>query len=89
MIRRTVTFTGHVQGVGFRATTASIARRHDVTGTVENLPDGRVHLIAEGEPAILDAFVADINEAMSARIQHRDSTDSDATGEFERFTVRH
>jgi len=42
MDRVTVIFTGRVQGVGFRATVRHLSRGYDVTGTVRNLPDGRV-----------------------------------------------
>ena len=89
MIRRTVKFTGRVQGVGFRATTSSIARRHEVTGTVENLPDGRVRLVAEGEAAAVEAFIKDVQDAMDRHIQSSDKHDADATGEFDGFAVRH
>ena len=59
-IRRRVLFHGRVQGVGFRYTTASIARRHPVVGFVRNLPDGSVELVAEATPPVLDQFLADI-----------------------------
>ena len=49
MIRNTVHYTGHVQGVGFRYTTTTIAGKHNVAGYVQNLPDGRVRLVAEGK----------------------------------------
>jgi acylphosphatase len=42
MQRREVHYSGHVQGVGFRYTTRSIARGYEVTGFVQNLEDGRV-----------------------------------------------
>lgn len=45
---------GHVQGVGFRFTTVSIAARFAVAGYVRNLPDGNVEVVAEGaEPDVL------------------------------------
>lgn len=49
-------YSGSVQGVGFRYTTKSLAAGFEVTGTVRNLPDGRVELIAEGERGELEAF---------------------------------
>jgi hypothetical protein len=45
--RMTIFYSGHVQGVGFRYNTKSVARGYEVIGTVRNLDDGRVELIAE------------------------------------------
>ncbi|NBC10157.1 MAG: acylphosphatase [Planctomycetes bacterium] len=89
MPRITAHFTGHVQGVGFRATTDHVARRHDVTGTVENLPDGRVRLVAEGEQKELDAFLRDVQQAMARYIQHTTTDPDSATGEFPDFRIKH
>jgi len=50
---------GHVQGVGFRFTTAQIASRFPVVGFVRNLPDGSVEIIAEGaEASVLEFWSA-------------------------------
>lgn len=82
MLRYTVHFAGRVQGVGFRFRTTEIARRHGVSGIVENLGDGRVRLIAEGERAVLDAFLGDLGEQMAAYIHERQLHEGPATGEF-------
>ncbi|MEX0775364.1 MAG: acylphosphatase [Phycisphaeraceae bacterium] len=82
MIRQTIHFTGSVQGVGFRFSTRSIARAHKVAGYVQNLPDGRVRLVAEGEPADVYAFVRDVARNMATHIQEQDVTTTSATGEF-------
>ena len=50
-------FSGHVQGVGFRYTTRSVASRFAVTGYVRNLPDGRVELVAEGGSGLVALHV--------------------------------
>jgi acylphosphatase len=55
-----VHYEGRVQGVGFRYTVKNLAREYDVSGTVENLPDGRVELITSGEPDEVDAFLEGI-----------------------------
>ena len=47
--RVTVLYSGKVQGVGFRYAVKSVALGYELTGTVKNLDDGRVELIAEGE----------------------------------------
>ena len=75
MIHRTVHYSGRVQGIGFRASTASIARIHDVAGTVENLPDGRVRLIAQGEAEEIRAFFDDIDRALGRHIQNAEVAD--------------
>jgi len=50
--------TGRVQKVGFRACVRRIATDLNVTGTVMNLPDGRVHIYASGEAMILEKFIS-------------------------------
>jgi acylphosphatase len=50
--------TGRVQKVGFRACVRRIATDLKVSGTVMNLPDGRVHIYATGELMILEKFVS-------------------------------
>ncbi len=65
--RVTVFYTGRVQGVGFRYTTKTRAAGFDVSGTVRNLDDGRVELIAQGERAELEDFLADIRDSEVGR----------------------
>jgi acylphosphatase len=56
-VRLHLFISGRVQGVGFRAHTQREAERLGVNGWVRNLPDGRVELVAEGEPAPVDQLV--------------------------------
>ena len=89
MERRRVHFAGRVQGVGFRYTAVSVARRYAVAGYVQNLSDGRVVLVAEGEGAELDRFLADLGETMRAYIRDTQSESGPPTGEFRGFQVRY
>ncbi len=75
-----VYYSGQVQGVGFRASAAGIARRYAVAGWVRNLPDRRVELLAEGEPAEVLAFLADVRTRMADYITGEDVFDRDAEG---------
>ena len=68
-MRKRYLFSGQVQGVGFRETTRRIAGRHAVAGIVRNLNDGRVELVADGEPEAMGAFVQEIQEAMADYIR--------------------
>ena len=93
MQRRTVFFSGEVQGVGFRATTCRLVAgqansRLAITGYVRNLPDGRVELVAEGSPDQTDGLVRDLRDYFGDRIEEAASTTTPATGEFVGFGVR-
>jgi acylphosphatase len=88
MKRVTVHYAGRVHGVGFRATVAGLARGYDVTGTVGNLADGRVELVAEGEEVELRAFLVGIDESQLAGfIREKNPVWSDATGAFRGFKI--
>ena len=76
MIRKTIFYTGRVQGVGFRYTTARLAKRYAVAGTVQNLDDGRVRLDVQGEPDQVAALVADVAQTMGRKITAQDVIDS-------------
>jgi acylphosphatase len=86
--RSTVYFSGHVQGVGFRYTTNSIARGYQVTGFVRNLPDRRVELVAEGEPTEIKAFLGEVRERFLNQIRDERANEGPATGEFDQFEIR-
>ncbi len=58
-----ILYSGLVQGVGFRYTAKIVAAGFEVIGSVRNLPDGRVELIAEGERDELEAFCDAIRNA--------------------------
>lgn len=87
--RHTVTYTGHVQGVGFRYTTHSIARNHNVTGYVRNLPDGGVELVAEGNRQEIDVFLQAVRDRLANHIRNERQDISPATGEFTTFEISH
>jgi acylphosphatase len=87
--RRTVYYTGHVQGVGFRYTARSIARGYEVAGFVRNLPDGRVELVAEGKPREVEAFLREVRDRFFHQIRDERCDEQAATGEFTGFEIRH
>ncbi len=57
-----VIYSGRVQGVGFRYTCKDLARGYDVIGSVKNLADGTVELIASGDHAEVEDFLNEISE---------------------------
>jgi acylphosphatase len=86
--RMTVFYSGRVQGVGFRYTVKSITTGFEVTGTVRNLADGRVELIAEGEDDELAAFRGAIRDSgLGGLIQREEETFAPALGQFRGFEI--
>jgi|JI10StandDraft_1071094.scaffolds.fasta_scaffold1468962_2 acylphosphatase len=49
--------TGKVQGVFYRAQTQNQAKQLGIMGSVKNLPDGNVEVVAEGELESMIQFV--------------------------------
>ncbi len=66
MKRATLHVSGNVQRTGYRTKVVSIAKALEIKGNVQNLPDGRVKIIAEGEEKDLERFVqaVDIKNAL-------------------------
>lgn len=86
--RLTALYTGRVQGVGFRYTVKSLTPGFEVTGTVRNLSDGRVELVAEGAREELEAFQEAIRESGVGRmIRGEAATWREATNEFRGFEI--
>jgi acylphosphatase len=87
--QRRVTFTGHVQGVGFRYTTKNLASGFDVTGYVKNLSDGGVELLCQGLPSEMDAFLTEVRRHFGGQIRE-EKTDASPVGEAYRgFEIRY
>ena len=87
-LRREIWYQGHVQGVGFRYTVAQIARQYPVTGYVRNLPDGRVHLLCEGQGDDLQQFLDDVADRMQHFIQATKEDRRPALGNLHSFEIR-
>jgi acylphosphatase len=83
-----ILYSGYVQGVGFRYTARATAAGFEVAGTVRNLADGRVELVAEGERAELDAFREAIRDSgLQSCIRDEAVTWEAAQGGFRGFEI--
>jgi acylphosphatase len=88
--RVTVYYSGMVQGVGFRYSVKSEVNGFEVTGTVRNLADGRVELIAEGVRVELEGLLEAIRQSDVGRfIRHEQVDWTDARNEFRTFEIAH
>ncbi len=72
MMRRVkVLVSGRVQGVYFRLFTQNKAKHFAVRGSVRNLPDGRVEIIAEAEHVTIEKFIKWCHKGpVTARVDH-------------------
>ena len=88
LVRVHVHYSGRVQGVGFRYTVKSLVPGYDVLGTIRNLPDGRVDLVAEGERAELEEFLQAVRDSgLRRNIQDENIVWEDAQDEFRGFEI--
>ncbi|SVA60165.1 uncharacterized protein METZ01_LOCUS113019, partial [marine metagenome] len=88
LVRVHVHYSGRVQGVGFRYTVRSLVPGYDVLGTIRNLPDGRVELVAEGERAELEEFLQAVRDSgLRRNIQDEDIVWEEAQDKFRGFEI--
>ena len=85
-MRLTAHVSGKVQEVGYRARVVDIANAFGLKGMVENLKDGRVRIIAEGEDEKLKWFESaiDIKNTL-IHVSSIEKGHSPARNEFEGF----
>ena len=64
MFRILITYTGNVQGVGFRWQVLNIAKSFPITGYVKNLSTGQVEVLVEGKRKICLEIIKEIDEKL-------------------------
>jgi acylphosphatase len=78
--------SGNVQQAGYRAKVMAIANVLDIKGNVQNLTDGRVKIVAEGEEADLERFIKGVNiKNTLINVSDIAKEYSHPTGDYERF----
>ncbi len=89
MERITAIARGRVQGVGYRQLLTECAHATGVHGSVRNLPDGTVEIVAESSPAALEEFLRHAHAANNPviRVEGIAVKKGPATGEFPGFFV--
>jgi acylphosphatase len=87
--RAEVQFFGKVQGVSFRAYTRRYAIRQGVHGWVQNLPDGSVQAVFEGDRKDIEHVIHRLcKEHPVAHVERFEATWSEPTGEFDSFSIK-
>lgn len=87
-IARKFFVSGDVQGVGFRFFAQRAAARHQVTGYVRNLADGRVEALAEGTPESVEAFKHELATGPAfSRVQTVEEINVEQSGLYSLFRI--
>ena len=87
-IARKFLVSGDVQGVGFRFFAQRAAARHQVTGYVRNLADGRVEALAEGSPESVEAFRHELETGPSyGRVETVEEINVEPTNSYSSFRI--
>ena len=80
--------TGRVQMVMFRDFAQRKARSLNLFGSVQNMPDKSVYVVAEGEEENLEKFLALLHKGpMFAKVENVEANYGPAKGEFQDFTI--
>lgn len=83
-----IVVSGRVQGVYFRMFTQNKAKHFAIQGTVRNLPDGRVEIIAEAEQSQLDKLIKWCHRApITARVTNVEVLDVPINDVLEGFKI--
>lgn len=83
-----VVFSGEVQGVGFRYTAKRYATELGLKGTVRNLQDGSVELVAQGSKPLIEKLVQLLEEdAFPKKITEKKMQFRETNSSFPDFRV--
>ena len=84
MIRATLIISGDVQGAGYRGIIIRNSRKLGLVGSVENIPDGTVKVVCEGEKEKIEDLINSIKiRDEIVDVENIDVKFEDASGEFD------
>jgi acylphosphatase len=90
LIRAEIVVYGEVQRVGYRYVVQDIARRLNVKGYVQNMPDGTVKIIAEGPKETMKRFIKALKvKEPPIKIKRIQTKFLKPTAEFKYFTIKY
>jgi acylphosphatase len=86
LVRVRIRVSGIVQGVGFRFFARTRAMALGLSGSVRNVHDGTVEVVAEGEKAVVNALIHELRIGPRyASVEGLDIQWEDPTKDFEGF----
>lgn len=86
---RQIRIHGKVQGVGYRFFATRVARRLGLKGSVQNLRDGSVEAVVEGEKGAIDEWIEELKEGPRyAEVTRIDQDTKEFSGRLPDFDVK-
>jgi acylphosphatase len=80
---------GKVQGVGYRFFATRVARRMGLKGWIQNMRDGAVEALVEGEKQAIDDWIEELREGPRfAEVTKIEQESRDFTGSLPDFDVK-
>jgi len=83
---------GRVQGVGYRYFARKHARRLEIKGYAENMPDGSVYILAIGEEQNLKKFLEVLKEgpplAVVEKVEYEENKDLKNIENYKDFEIK-
>jgi acylphosphatase len=89
LVHAHILVSGRVQGVGYRVTTADMARLLKLNGWVRNLSDGRVEAVFEGPRSAVDEMLQWCHQGPPAAAVESVQVDYGEVEGLSPFTVRY
>lgn len=90
MTQAHIFISGKVQGVGFRQFIRKLTRKRGLTGWVQNLPDGKVEAIIQGERKLIEELLVDAKRGPFLSQVHTIETKWEESMAFvPTFTIKH
>ena len=85
--REEMTFSGQVQGVGFRMTASRHAHHHGLVGWVRNDPPGTVTAEVQGSASRIESWLEAIEGSLPGHVDRIQRQELPGTDEFAAFRI--
>jgi acylphosphatase len=82
-----IIFSGRVQGVGFRYRAEEFAAKFQIKGSVRNLADGSVELIAQGPQDNINKLQNSLSNYFGEKIESMDVQELNSATVYEDFRI--
>ncbi len=88
MIRHQITYSGNVQGVGFRWKVLQISKSYSISGYVQNLANGKVQLLVEGELNEVEAMCKKVRVELRSYWVTTEQENKPGVSHYKSFSIR-